>query len=319
MRLQAGYDPAAQTISVCISDHGSWHRRSWRQPHDPRASRGITCAWITPQPRSPEVGRFKDVGFQQLYSLYTTVAASILTTEAATRACARIRSPGGAALQAAAQADHREAGPQPAHLAPGDRPVHPARAAAVQADQGPVAAGRDPLRPPRHRRPSRRSREHPPTATQRLTSLFSSLDPFLISVCRFISAFRAPCGGGRAGGADGQDGRRAHAVNAPGRLPGAAAHREQVGGHPATVQGPRLREVVAEAAPAAAGRPVWASGAALPSRRPGRPTLGAGAWEHRTRPARSRTVVVPAWRTAPATTGPPRRSVGTVLSVARRK
>ncbi|WP_096290231.1 ATP-binding protein [Mycobacterium ahvazicum] len=41
MRLQAGYDPAAQTISVCVSDRGSWHRRSPRQPHDPRASRGI--------------------------------------------------------------------------------------------------------------------------------------------------------------------------------------------------------------------------------------------------------------------------------------
>ena len=41
MRLQAGYDPAAETISVCISDRGTWHRRSPRQPHDPLASRGI--------------------------------------------------------------------------------------------------------------------------------------------------------------------------------------------------------------------------------------------------------------------------------------
>ncbi|MEE3064830.1 MAG: ATP-binding protein [Actinomycetota bacterium] len=41
MRLQAGYDPAAQTIRVCVSDRGRWYRRSPRQPHDPRASRGI--------------------------------------------------------------------------------------------------------------------------------------------------------------------------------------------------------------------------------------------------------------------------------------
>lgn len=41
MRLWAGYDPAAQTISVCVSDHGTWRRRSLRHPHDPRASRGI--------------------------------------------------------------------------------------------------------------------------------------------------------------------------------------------------------------------------------------------------------------------------------------
>lgn len=41
MRLQAGYDPAAQTISVCVSDRGSWHRRPPRHPRDPRASRGI--------------------------------------------------------------------------------------------------------------------------------------------------------------------------------------------------------------------------------------------------------------------------------------
>jgi serine/threonine-protein kinase RsbW len=42
MRLQAGYDPDAQSISVCVSDRGTWYRRSPRQPHDPRASRGIT-------------------------------------------------------------------------------------------------------------------------------------------------------------------------------------------------------------------------------------------------------------------------------------
>ncbi|WAJ47909.1 ATP-binding protein [Mycobacterium sp. Aquia_216] len=41
MSLQAAYDPAAQIISVCVSDRGAWHRRSPRQPHDPRASRGI--------------------------------------------------------------------------------------------------------------------------------------------------------------------------------------------------------------------------------------------------------------------------------------
>ncbi|WP_420714655.1 ATP-binding protein [Mycobacterium sp. Aquia_213] len=41
MRLQAGYDPAAQTISVCVSDRGTWHRPSPHQPRDPRASRGI--------------------------------------------------------------------------------------------------------------------------------------------------------------------------------------------------------------------------------------------------------------------------------------
>jgi serine/threonine-protein kinase RsbW len=41
MKLWAGYDPAAQTISVCVSDHGTWRRRSPRHPHDPRASRGI--------------------------------------------------------------------------------------------------------------------------------------------------------------------------------------------------------------------------------------------------------------------------------------
>jgi serine/threonine-protein kinase RsbW len=41
MRLQAGYDPARQTISVCVSDRGTWHRRSPGKPHDPRASRGI--------------------------------------------------------------------------------------------------------------------------------------------------------------------------------------------------------------------------------------------------------------------------------------
>jgi serine/threonine-protein kinase RsbW len=41
MHLQAGYDPAAETISVCVSDRGTWHRRPLRSPHDPRASRGI--------------------------------------------------------------------------------------------------------------------------------------------------------------------------------------------------------------------------------------------------------------------------------------
>ena len=41
MRLQASYDPAAQSIQVCVSDRGTWHRGAVRQPTDPRASRGI--------------------------------------------------------------------------------------------------------------------------------------------------------------------------------------------------------------------------------------------------------------------------------------
>ena len=41
MRLQASHDPAAQSISVCVSDRGTWHRPSVRRLGDPRASRGI--------------------------------------------------------------------------------------------------------------------------------------------------------------------------------------------------------------------------------------------------------------------------------------
>lgn len=42
MELEAGYDPAAETIRVCVSDRGTWQRQSSpRHPHDPRASRGI--------------------------------------------------------------------------------------------------------------------------------------------------------------------------------------------------------------------------------------------------------------------------------------
>jgi anti-sigma regulatory factor (Ser/Thr protein kinase) len=41
MRLQASHDPAAESISVCVSDRGTWHRPSPRSLSDPRASRGI--------------------------------------------------------------------------------------------------------------------------------------------------------------------------------------------------------------------------------------------------------------------------------------
>ncbi len=42
MRLEARHDPAAQAISVCVSDRGTWHRPRTLKPGDPRASRGIT-------------------------------------------------------------------------------------------------------------------------------------------------------------------------------------------------------------------------------------------------------------------------------------
>ncbi len=41
MELQAGYDPAARSISVRVSDRGTWHRPSPKKPSDPHASRGI--------------------------------------------------------------------------------------------------------------------------------------------------------------------------------------------------------------------------------------------------------------------------------------
>ena len=42
MKLQASHDPAAQSISVCVSDRGSWHHPSPQRLSDPRRSRGIT-------------------------------------------------------------------------------------------------------------------------------------------------------------------------------------------------------------------------------------------------------------------------------------
>ncbi|WP_066917157.1 ATP-binding protein [Mycobacterium interjectum] len=41
MELQARYDPAARSISVRVSDRGTWHRPAPKKPNDPRASRGI--------------------------------------------------------------------------------------------------------------------------------------------------------------------------------------------------------------------------------------------------------------------------------------
>jgi anti-sigma regulatory factor (Ser/Thr protein kinase) len=41
MRLEASHDPAAQAISVCVSDRGTWHRPRTLKPTDPCASRGI--------------------------------------------------------------------------------------------------------------------------------------------------------------------------------------------------------------------------------------------------------------------------------------
>jgi serine/threonine-protein kinase RsbW len=41
MKLQASYDPAAESIRVCVSDRGNWQRPSSRKPNDPRASRGL--------------------------------------------------------------------------------------------------------------------------------------------------------------------------------------------------------------------------------------------------------------------------------------
>lgn len=42
MKLQASYDPGAESLRVCVSDRGSWRKPSSRQTNDPRASRGIT-------------------------------------------------------------------------------------------------------------------------------------------------------------------------------------------------------------------------------------------------------------------------------------
>ncbi|MGZ4578082.1 MAG: ATP-binding protein [Mycobacterium sp.] len=41
MKLQASHDRATRSISVCVSDRGSWHRPSPQRPSDPRRSRGI--------------------------------------------------------------------------------------------------------------------------------------------------------------------------------------------------------------------------------------------------------------------------------------
>jgi serine/threonine-protein kinase RsbW len=41
MKLQASYDPAGESIRVCVSDRGRWQRPSSRKPTDPGASRGI--------------------------------------------------------------------------------------------------------------------------------------------------------------------------------------------------------------------------------------------------------------------------------------
>lgn len=41
MKLQASYDPDAESIRVCVSDRGSWRNPSSRQSNDPHASRGI--------------------------------------------------------------------------------------------------------------------------------------------------------------------------------------------------------------------------------------------------------------------------------------
>ena len=41
MKLQASHDPAAQSISVCVSDRGSWHHPSPQRLSDPLRSRGI--------------------------------------------------------------------------------------------------------------------------------------------------------------------------------------------------------------------------------------------------------------------------------------
>jgi anti-sigma regulatory factor (Ser/Thr protein kinase) len=41
MKLQARHDPTARSISVCVSDRGSWHRHLPKKPTDPEASRGI--------------------------------------------------------------------------------------------------------------------------------------------------------------------------------------------------------------------------------------------------------------------------------------
>lgn len=41
MKLQASHDAATRSISVCVSDRGSWHHPSPQRLSDPRRSRGI--------------------------------------------------------------------------------------------------------------------------------------------------------------------------------------------------------------------------------------------------------------------------------------
>lgn len=41
MELRARHDPAVRSVSVCVSDRGSWHRHLPKKPSDPEASRGI--------------------------------------------------------------------------------------------------------------------------------------------------------------------------------------------------------------------------------------------------------------------------------------
>ncbi len=41
MKLHASFDPAVKSIRVCVSDRGTWYRRTAHRPNDPRASRGI--------------------------------------------------------------------------------------------------------------------------------------------------------------------------------------------------------------------------------------------------------------------------------------
>lgn len=41
MKLQASYDPDAESIRVCVSDRGNWRKPSSRHSSDPHASRGI--------------------------------------------------------------------------------------------------------------------------------------------------------------------------------------------------------------------------------------------------------------------------------------
>lgn len=42
MKMQVSYDAGAQSLSVCVSDRGSWRPPAWHRFDDPQASRGIT-------------------------------------------------------------------------------------------------------------------------------------------------------------------------------------------------------------------------------------------------------------------------------------